>query len=97
MTETERSSTPRRFLASSVASYWSLGVRLVVGFGARAILAHLLIPDVHGLYELALRIVTIAAPLRDLGLVFHLIRDDRRPYGTVFAFTCFTGVLVTPR
>lgn len=93
--ETQQESTPRRFLASSVASYWSLGVRLVVGFGARAVLAHLLLPDLHGLYELALRIVTIASAFRDLGLVFHLIRDERRPYGTVFAFSCFTGILVT--
>lgn len=96
MTETEsRSSTPRRFLASSLASYWSLGVRLIVGFGARVVLAHLLLPDAHGLYELALRIVTIASALRDLGLIFHLIRDDRRPYGTVLGFSLSSGVLVT--
>lgn len=95
MTETSSDSTPKRFLASSMASYWSLGVRLVVSFAARAILAHLLLPDVHGLYELALRIVTIAGAFRDLGMVFHLIRDDRRPYGTVFAFSCVSGTLVT--
>lgn len=95
MGESAKESTPGRFLASSVASYWSLGVRLVVSFLARAILAHLLLPELHGVYELALRIVTIAAACRDLGLVFHLIRDERRPYGTVFAFSCFTGVLVT--
>lgn len=88
-------STPRRFLASSLASYWSLGVRLVVGFVSRMVLARLLIPDDHGLYELALRIVTIAGALRDLGLIYHLIRDRRRPYGTVLAFTAGTGVAVT--
>jgi len=93
--ESEVESTPRRFLASTVASYWSLGARLVVSFAARAILAHLLLPDVHGLYELALRIVTIAGAFRDLGLIFHLIRDERRPYGTVLAFTLFTGAVVT--
>ncbi len=96
MTESEiESSTPRRFLASSLASYWSLGVRLVVGFGARVVLAHLLMPDAHGLYELALRIVTIASAVRDLGLIFHLIRDERRPYGTVLGFSLSSGVLVT--
>lgn len=87
--------TPRRFLASSLASYGSLGVRLVVGFVARMVLARLLIPEEHGLYELALRIVTIAGALRDLGLIYHLIRDERRPYGTVLAFTAGTGVVVT--
>ena len=96
MTDTDSgSSTPRRFLASSLASYWSLGVRLVVGFGARVILAHLLLPDAHGLYELALRIVTIASAVRDLGLIFHLIRDERRPYGTVLGFSLSSGTLVT--
>jgi len=88
-------STPRRFLASSLASYWSLGVRLLVGLGARSVLAHLIIPDDYGLYDLALRIVTIAGAVRDLGLIFHLIRDERRPYGTVLGFSCFSGVLVT--
>jgi PST family polysaccharide transporter len=88
-------SIPRRFLASSLASYWGLGVRLLVGFAARVILARLLLPDTHGLYELALRIVVIAGAFRDLGLVFHLIRDERRPYGTVLAFTCASGLLVT--
>jgi PST family polysaccharide transporter len=88
-------STPRRFLASSLASYWSLGVRLVVGFAARVVLARLLIPEDHGLYELALRIVTIAGAVRDLGLVYHLIRDERRPYGTVLGFTLGSGVVVT--
>lgn len=87
--------TPRRFLASSLASYWSLGVRLVVGFAARVILARLLVPEDHGLYELALRIVTIAGALRDLGLIYHLIRDERRPYGTVLGFTLGSGVLVS--
>jgi PST family polysaccharide transporter len=88
-------STPRRFLASSLASYWSLGVRLVVGFVSRMVLARLLIPEDHGLYELALRIVTVAGALRDLGLIYHLIRDERRPYGTVLAFTVGSGVAVT--
>jgi len=67
----------------------------VVGFGARVALAHLLMPDAHGLYELALRIVTIASALRDLGLIFHLIRDERRPYGTVLGFSLSSGTLVT--
>lgn len=87
--------TPKRFLSSSVASFWSLGIRLVVGFASRVILARLLLPEEHGLYELALRIVIIASAVRDLGLVYHLIRDERRPYGTVFAFSTISGLLVT--
>jgi PST family polysaccharide transporter len=86
--------TPRRFLASTLASYWSLAVRLLVSFAARVVLARLLVPEAHGLYELALRIVTVAGAVRDLGLVFHLMRDERRPYGTVFAFTLASGLAV---
>jgi PST family polysaccharide transporter len=88
-------STPRRFLTSSLASYWSLGVRLVVSFASRVILARLLLPEDHGLYELALRVVVIASALRDLGLTYQLMRDERRPYGTVFGFTLLSGVVVT--
>lgn len=88
-------STPQRFLRSTLASYWSLGVRLVVSLGARMVLARLLIPEEHGLYELALRIVIIAGAVRDLGLPYHLMRDERRPYGTVLAFSLASGGAVT--
>lgn len=89
------SSTSRRFLSSTLASYWSLGVRLVVTMGARLLLARLLIDEDFGLYDLALRVVTIAGAVRDLGLTYHLMRDDRRPYGTVFAFSVISGGVVT--
>lgn len=87
--------TERRFLASTVASWLSLLVRLAVSFAARVILARLLLPELHGLYEEALRIVILASALRDLGLRFHLIRDPRRPYGTVLAFSVVNGALIT--
>jgi O-antigen/teichoic acid export membrane protein len=87
--------TERRFLHSTVASYASLFVRLVVGFLARVLLARLISDENHGLYELALRIVIIASAFRDLGLSHQLIRDARRPYGTVLAFTLATGSLLT--
>lgn len=95
MNEPASESTPRRFLASSLASYWGLGIRLLVTFCLRVALARLLAPGEHGLYELALRIVTLAAAVRDLGLLYHLIRDERRPYGTVFVATSASGLLVT--
>ncbi len=88
-------SVPQRFLRSTVASYWSLGVRMVVTFGSRVLLARLLIPEDHGVYELALRVVIVASALRDLGLPFHLMRDERKPYGTVFAFSLISGVGMT--
>lgn len=88
-------STERRFLRSTLASYASLVVRLGVTFAARIILARLILPEGHGLYEMALRIVTITAAARDMGLVHHLIRDHRRPYGTVFLFTTLSGAALT--
>lgn len=89
-------STPQRFVRSTLASYWSLGVRLVVSFAVRMAIARLLLKDDIGLYELALRIVTIGgASVRDVGLVFQLMRDERKPYGTVLAWSVGSGVVVT--
>jgi O-antigen/teichoic acid export membrane protein len=88
-------STEARVLRSTVAAYSIQFGRLLVGFLARMAMARLLLPETHGVYEEALRIVTIAAAFRDLGLPFHLQRDPRRPYGTVFAATTLLGVAVT--
>lgn len=88
-------STPQRFLRSTVASYWSLGVRLGVTLASRMVLARFLVPDDYGAYELALRIVIVASALRDLGLPYHLMRDPRRPYGTVLAFSLASGAVLT--
>lgn len=88
-------STERRFFRSTLASYASLGTRLVITFATRMILARLILPEGHGLYELALRTVIVASAVRDLGLPFHLMRDPRKPYGTVLAFSLVQGVLVT--
>lgn len=88
-------SIERRFLASTMASYASLFVRLAISFLAKIVLARLVLPEGHGLYELALRTVVVASTVRDLGLSFHLMRDPRRPYGTVLVFTLGMGVVVT--
>lgn len=87
--------TESRFFSSTVASYLSLLVRLAVSFATRMLLARLVLPEGHGLYELALRIVILVSAVRDLGLPYHLMRDRRRPYGTVLAFTLVTGALLT--
>lgn len=87
--------TEQRLLRSTFAAYSIQLARLAVSFGAKIILARLIIPDGHGLYELALRIVTVASAVRDLGLPYHLVRDTRRPYGTVLASTTFLGVVIT--
>ena len=87
--------TERRFLQSTIAAYGSLSIRLVASFSARLVLARLILPEGHGLYELALRMVILASAVRDLGLVHHLIRDERKPYGTVLLFSISTGLVIT--
>ncbi|HVS00102.1 MAG TPA: oligosaccharide flippase family protein [Thermoanaerobaculia bacterium] len=89
------STTRQRVLHSTLAAYGIQLARLLIGFGSKLILARLLLPEGHGLYELALRVVTVASAFRDLGLPYHLIRDSRRPYGTVLASTLGLGALLT--
>lgn len=88
-------STEQRVLRSTVAGYSIQLARLLVGFAAKVAIARLVLPEGHGLYELALRIVTVASAVRDLGLPYHLVRDTRRPYGTVLASTTFLGGAIT--
>ena len=87
--------TEQRVLRSTYAGYAIQLARSLVSFGAKLLLARLILPQGHGLYELALRIVTIAAACRDLGLPYHLIRDRRRPYGAVLVSTLTLGALIT--
>lgn len=88
-------STEQRILRSTFASYIIQIARIFVGFVAKLALARLILPDGHGLYEEALRIVTVASAVRDLGLPYHLVRDSRRPYGTVLASTLVLGLVIT--
>ncbi|MGE5233633.1 MAG: oligosaccharide flippase family protein [Acidobacteriota bacterium] len=90
-----RGSTEERVLRSTFASYAIQLARLGINFGAKLALARLVLPEGHGVYELALRIVTLASAVRDLGLPYQLVRDRRKPYGTVLAFTAGTGALLT--
>ncbi|MEO6193381.1 MAG: oligosaccharide flippase family protein, partial [Thermoanaerobaculia bacterium] len=87
--------TEQRILRSTFASYAIQLARLGINFGAKIALARLILPEGHGLYEYALRIVTVASAVRDLGLPYHLVRDKRRPYGTVLAVTATLGVAIT--
>ncbi len=87
--------TEQRILRSTFASYAIQFARLAVTFGAKLALMRLILPEGHGVYELALRIVTVASAIRDLGLPYHLVRDPRRPYGTVFVFTAISGAIIT--
>ena len=71
--------TERRFLASTLAAYGSQLGRLLIRAAGDLVLARLILPTGHGLFDLALGVVMIGSILRDLGLPYQLIRDPRRP------------------
>ena len=87
--------TEQRFLSSTVAAYGSQMGRILIRFATDMILARLILPDEHGVFELALGAVMIGTVVRDAGLSYHLVRDRREPYGPVLAWTVGAGVLVT--
>lgn len=87
--------TERRFLHSTVAAYGSQLARIVIRIAGDLLLARLLLPTRHGLFDLAFGIVLIAGIVRDLGLPYQLVRDERRPYGTVFLWTAGAGLVLT--
>jgi O-antigen/teichoic acid export membrane protein len=87
--------TESRFLASTVAAYGSQLVRVLLRFGTDIALARLVVPVDHGLFDLALATVLIASVVRDFGVSYQLVRDEREPYGTVFAWSLGSGLLMT--
>jgi O-antigen/teichoic acid export membrane protein len=91
----EGPTTEQRVLRSTLASYAIQFARLGINFGVKIALGRLILPEGHGLYELALRVVTVASAVRDLGLPYQLVRDKSRPYGTVLAITAGLGALIT--
>lgn len=85
--------TESRFLRSAVAAYGSQLGRTVLRLAADLTLARLVLDVDHGLFDLAFAAVMIASVVRDLGLPYHLVRDERRPFGTVAAWSVGAGLL----
>lgn len=85
----------QRLLHSAVSAYASMFVRLLFAFGSRLVLARLILPEGHGLFELALRVAVLLSAVRDLGLTHHLMRDPRESYGTILAWSCGVGALLS--
>lgn len=89
------STTEQRVLRSTVAAYGSQFGRMAVRIVGDLVLARLVLPTGHGVFALALAIVTLAALVRDVGLAYELVRDARRPYGTVWHWQLRAGLVVT--
>lgn len=84
-----------RFLSSTVAAYGSQLVRVLMRFGTDIALARLVLVVDHGLFDLALASVAIASVVRDCGLSYQLVRDEREPYGTVLGWSIGSGLVTT--
>jgi PST family polysaccharide transporter len=88
-------STESRFLSSTLAAYGGQLTRVVLRMATDIALARLVLDRDHGLFDYALAAVAIAGVVRDLGLPYQLVRDERAPFGTVLAWTAGTGALLT--
>lgn len=86
--------TERRFLSSTIAAYGSQGVRIALRLVVDVALARLILDEHHGLFDYALAAVVIAGVVRDLGLPYQVVRDEREPWGTFLAWTTGTGALL---
>jgi O-antigen/teichoic acid export membrane protein len=85
----------RRFLHSTVAAYGSQVARIAIRAAGDLLLARMILPRGHGLFDLAYGIVLIAGIFRDLGLPYQLVRDERRPFGAVLLWIAGAGALLS--
>ena len=84
-------STEARFLSSTIAAYGSQLGRVVIRLVTDLTLARLVLAEDHGLFDYALAAVWIASIVRDLGLPYQLVRDERGPFGTVLVWQAVAG------
>jgi|HubBroStandDraft_3_1064219.scaffolds.fasta_scaffold02831_4 lipopolysaccharide exporter len=85
----------RRFLHSTVAAYGSQLSRVAIRAAGDLALARLLAPEDFGLFGLCYGVVLIAALVRDLGVPYQLVRDERRPYGSALLWIAGAGAAVS--
>ena len=83
--------TTRRFLHSSGAAIFSQFWRVAVTFGVSLILKRLIPAADWGLWQWSLTVFMVLGAVRDLGLVFHVVRAKSRPYGALLALELAWG------
>lgn len=84
-------STERRFYRSTVAATLSQVWRVGVTLGTRIVLRRLVDPADWGVWDWALAVFLVLGALRDLGLVYHVVRVRPRPYGNLLAVEALWG------
>lgn len=88
------SSTEGRLLSSTLAAYSSQLGRTLIRLVAEVALARLLLPAEHGLFDRALAVVVLIAAVRDLGLLYQVVRDPRHPFGAILVWSLSAGSLL---
>ena len=80
-----------RFLRSSGAAILSQGWRVLVTLAITLVLKRLVPAADWGLWTWALTLFMILGAVRDLGLVYHVVRAKPRPYGNLLALELLWG------
>ncbi len=83
--------TSHRFLRSTGAATFSQAWRVVVTFGMTLILKRLIPAAEWGIWNWALPLFLVLGAVRDLGLVYHVVRVKPRPYGNLLALELVWG------
>ncbi len=86
--------TTTRFFRSTGAATFSQAWRMGVTFVVQLILMKLLSPSAWGLFEWTVIVFLVFGAVRDLGLLYHVIRLKPRPYGNVLAVEVAWGALL---
>ncbi len=77
--------TAQRLYRSTLAATFSQLWRVGVTFATRLVLRRLVAPPDWGVWDWALAIFLVLGAMRDLGLVYHVVRIEPRPYGNLLA------------
>jgi PST family polysaccharide transporter len=91
----DEQTTAQRLYRSAVAATLSQLCRVAVTFGTRLVLRRLVDPADWGVWDWALAVFLILGAVRDLGLVYHVVRVQPRPYGNLLAVEAVWGGVLT--
>lgn len=87
--------TTARFARSTGAATFSQLWRVGVMFLTQMVLMRLIAPPDWGLFEWVIALFMILGAVRDLGLVYHVVRVEPRPYGNLLAVELLWGGILT--
>ncbi len=91
----DETTTAQRLYRSTVAATLSQLWRVAVTFATRLVLRRLVDPADWGVWDWALAVFLILGAVRDLGLVYHVVRVRPRPYGNLLAVEAIWGGALT--